>query len=75
MEGTKPTFHEKIRMAQVREYNYDVVSRDIDELVDIAKKFNNMETIQKMKEVVPEYKSIIRCKRCQIKKNNVLFDE
>ena len=57
MEGTKPTFHEKIRIAQVREYDYDVVSRDIDELVDISKKFDNMETVRKMKEIVPEYKS------------------
>ena len=57
MEDTKPTFHEKIRIAQVREYDYDVVSRDIDELVDISKKFDNMETVRKMKEIVPEYKS------------------
>ena len=57
MEGTKPTFHEKIRIAQVREYDYDEVARDIEELVDIAKKFDNMETVRKMKEIVPEYKS------------------
>ena len=57
MEGTKPTFHEKIRIAQVREYDYDEVAREIDELVDIAKKFDNMETVRKMKEIVPEYKS------------------
>ena len=57
MEGTKPTFHEKIRIAQVREYDYTEVSREIDELVDIAKKFDNMETVRKMKAIVPEYKS------------------
>ena len=57
LEGTKPTFHEKIRIAQVREYDYDQVSRDIDELVDIAKQFDNMETVRKMKQIVPEYKS------------------
>ena len=57
MEGTKPTFHEKIRIAQVREYDYDEVAKEIDELVDIAKKFDNMETVRKMKEIVPEYKS------------------
>lgn len=57
MEDTKPTFHEKIRIAQVREYDYEEVSRDIDELVDISKKFDNMETVRKMKEIVPEYKS------------------
>ena len=57
MEGTKPTFHEKIRIAQVREYDYDEVEKEIDELVDIAKRFDNMETVRKMKEIVPEYKS------------------
>ncbi len=57
MEGTKPTFHEKIRIAQVREYDYDEVARDIDDLIEIAKRFDNMDTVRKMKEIVPEYKS------------------
>ncbi|MBO7071397.1 MAG: polysaccharide biosynthesis protein [Bacteroidales bacterium] len=57
LEGTKPTFHEKIRIAQVREYDYNEVCRDIDELVDISKQFDDMNTVRKMKEIVPEYKS------------------
>jgi FlaA1/EpsC-like NDP-sugar epimerase len=57
LEGTKPTFHEKIRIAQVREYDYDNVNRDIEELVEISKLFNNMDTVRKMKQIVPEYKS------------------
>lgn len=57
MENTKPTFHEKIRIAQVREYDYDEVRQEIDELVDIAKRYDNMATVRKMKEIVPEYKS------------------
>ena len=57
LENTKPTFHEKIRIAQVREYDYEDVSRDIDELVEIAKQFDNMATVRKMKQIVPEYKS------------------
>ena len=57
LEGTKPTFHEKIRIAQVREYDYAQVEKDIDELVEIAKQFDNMATVKKMKEIVPEYKS------------------
>ncbi len=56
-EGTKPTFHEKIRIAQVREYDYAAVSKDIDELVEIAQTFDKMATVKKMKEIVPEYKS------------------
>ena len=55
LEGTKPTFHEKIRIAQVREYDYDEVSKAIEELVAIAKQYNNMDTVRKMKEIVPEY--------------------
>lgn len=57
LEGTKPSFHEKIRIAEVREYDYDTVCRDIDELIAISKRYNNMETVKKMKEIVPEYKS------------------
>ena len=57
LEGTKPTFHEKIRIAQVREYDYDEVSKEIEELVEISKRFDDMETVRKMKEIVPEYKS------------------
>ena len=57
LEGTKPTFHEKIRIAQVREYDYDEVNAEIEELTEIAKKFDDMETVRKMKEIVPEYKS------------------
>ena len=57
LEGTKPTFHEKIRIAQVREYDYDEVGKEIEELVDISKQFDNMATVRKMKQIVPEYKS------------------
>ena len=57
MEGTKPTFHEKIRIAEVREYDFAQVSKDIDELVAISKNYDDMATVKKMKEIVPEYKS------------------
>ena len=57
MEGTKPTFNEKIRIAQVREYDYDEVNREIEDLVEISKLFDNMNTVRKMKQIVPEYKS------------------
>ena len=56
-ETTKPTFHKKIRIAEVRPYDYDQVCRDIDELITISKKYDNMETVRKMKQIVPEYKS------------------
>jgi FlaA1/EpsC-like NDP-sugar epimerase len=57
LEGTKPTFHEKIRIAEEREYQYDDVLKDIEELLEIAKNFDNMATVRKMKQMVPEYKS------------------
>lgn len=57
LEGTKPTFHEKIRIAQVREYDYAEVSEEIDKLVEVAKQFDDMATVLKMKQLVPEYKS------------------
>ena len=56
-ETTKPSFHEKIRIATVREYDYNDVCKDIDELYEIGKKFNDMDTVGKMKEIVPEYRS------------------
>ena len=56
-EGTKPSFHDKIRIANVREYDFDEVSRDVDELYEISKQYDNMATVKKMKEIVPEYKS------------------
>ena len=57
LEGTKPTFHEKIRIAEVRECDFADISRQVNELVEISKRYDDMETVRKMKEIVPEYKS------------------
>ena len=57
LEGTKPSFHEKIRIAEVRQYDYAEVCKDIDELIEISKRYDNMATVAKMKEIVPEFKS------------------
>lgn len=57
LEGTKPSFHEKIRIAEVRQYDYHKVNQAIEELIAIAKQFENMATVRKMKDIVPEYKS------------------
>jgi FlaA1/EpsC-like NDP-sugar epimerase len=57
LEGTKPSFHKKIRIASVREYDFDKVLEEINELVVIAKGYDDMATVKKMKEIVPEYKS------------------
>ena len=57
MESTKPTFHQKIRIANVRQYDYKEVCRDIDELIAIAKQYDDMAIVKKMKDIVPEFKS------------------
>lgn len=57
LEGTKPSFHEKIRIAEVRQYDYDEICKDIEELISISKQFDNMATVAKMKAIVPEFKS------------------
>ena len=54
-ENTKPSFHEKIRIATVREYDFEKVSRDIDELIAISRQYDDMATVRKMKEIVPEF--------------------
>ena len=56
-ETTKPTFHKKIRIAMVREYDYVQVAKEVDDLVEISKQYDNMATVRKMKQMVPEYKS------------------
>ena len=57
MEGTKPTFHNKIRIAEVRQYDYVEVNQEILDLIEISKQYDDMATVKKMKEIVPEYKS------------------
>ena len=54
-ENTKPSFNEKIRIATVREYDYKKVCRDIDELIAISQQYDDMATVRKMKQIVPEY--------------------
>jgi FlaA1/EpsC-like NDP-sugar epimerase len=54
-ENTKPSFHEKIRIASVREYDYDKVLTEINELIAQSLLYDDMATVKKMKEIVPEY--------------------
>lgn len=56
-ESTKPSFHDKIRIAEVREYDYTEVSKQIDNLIEKSKLYDEMLTVKIMKEIVPEYKS------------------
>ena len=56
-ESSMPSFNDKIRIAKVREYDYEKVSLKIDELIEKSKLYDEMLTVMKMKEIVPEYKS------------------
>ena len=56
-ENTLPTHHEKIMIAEVREYEYNDIKKSIDELVTLFDAQNNMAIVSKMKAIVPEYSS------------------
>ena len=56
-EYTKPTHHEKIMIADVRVYEYDEVKQQIQNLIDSSYKYDEMDSVRKMKEIVPEFKS------------------
>lgn len=56
-EGTKPTHHPKIMIAQVRESDYEVAKRNEDELLQLSYSHDDMAIVKKMKEIVPEFKS------------------
>lgn len=60
-ENTLPSFHKKIRIAMVRNYEYEDALREIEELRDISVKYDDMETVRKMKQIVPEYVSKHSC--------------
>ncbi len=64
LENTMPTHHEKIMVAQVREYNFQSVSRHIKELIQLSCEYKDRQVVIKMKEIVPEFKS-----------NNSIYEE
>lgn len=57
-ETTKESFNPKIRIAMVRQYPYDKASQDVDELISTSATFDAMATVKKMKDIVPEFKSM-----------------
>ena len=56
-ETTKPSFHEKIHIANVREYDFDQVKVAVDELIRISGEYDDLKTVAAMKRLVPEYVS------------------
>ncbi len=56
-EVTLPTFHPKIKVARVREYDFGDVSEEISALIKEAPEKDSMEIVAHMKRIVPEFKS------------------
>jgi FlaA1/EpsC-like NDP-sugar epimerase len=64
LENTMPTHHEKIMVAQVREYHFQSISKQISELIKLSCEYKDRQVVVKMKEIVPEFKS-----------NNSIYEE
>lgn len=60
-ELTKPTYHEKIMIATVREYDYDEVKDRIQHLIDVSYSYDQMKIVAAMKDLVPEFISKNSC--------------
>ena len=60
-ELTKPTYHEKIMIATVREYDYDEVKERIQKLIDVSYTYDQMKIVSAMKDIVPEFISKNSC--------------
>jgi FlaA1/EpsC-like NDP-sugar epimerase len=54
-ENTTKTYNEKIMIANVKQIDKEVVKQKIEELCLINLEINYMETVKKMKEIVPEF--------------------
>ena len=56
-EITVPTGHDKIKVAKVREYDFEEVKQQIDQLISDSYLYDDMATVAGMKQIVPEYVS------------------
>lgn len=63
-ENTKPTHHEKIMVAQVREYDFQTISASVANLIKLSTQYKDRRVVMMMKELVPEFKS-----------NNSIYEE
>ena len=60
-ELTTPTYHEKIMIATVREYDYDEVKQRIQKLIEVSYTYDQMQIVAAMKDIVPEFISKNSC--------------
>ncbi len=56
-EKTLPTFHPKIKVAKVREVEYSEVEKQVTQLIASLDYASDMELVEQMKVIVPEFKS------------------
>ena len=56
-EEEVPTTHPKIHVAKVRQYEYEDVCKQFDELEALARDGDDMDVVRKMKMIVPEFRS------------------
>ncbi|MCW3122037.1 MAG: polysaccharide biosynthesis protein CapD [Flavipsychrobacter sp.] len=54
-EKVMPTYHEKIMIADVRQYDFAMVEKKVDKLINSARQHYTLETVFLMKEIVPEF--------------------
>jgi FlaA1/EpsC-like NDP-sugar epimerase len=54
-ENSLPTHHPQILIAKVKANEYSLVSRYVKELIELGTKHNDMQLVQKMKQIVPEF--------------------
>lgn len=55
-ESTEPTFNKKIRIVKVRQYEFDQVSKEIDNIIETALTYDQNAVVALMRQLVPEYK-------------------
>ena len=72
-ELTKPTYHEKIMIATVREYDYDEVKQRIQKLIEVSYTYDQMQIVAAMKDIVPEFISKNSCFEALDLLSNSLF--
>ena len=54
-ETTLPTANEKIMIARVREFDFNDVSKQVDELISTSRLSKPFTTVKQMKQLVPEF--------------------
>ena len=52
-----PTYHDKIMIAKVQEYDFEFVKEKVTKLISSARQHYTLETVGQMKELVPEFVS------------------